>query len=73
VKLPLVTLFDNMWGKRCHQFDDGTRQIMKIAYQEALTDNACSNLNLLQLQKEAGYEILRTPRLISTVKEVSLH
>jgi hypothetical protein len=43
-----------MWGnlERCHQFDDGTRQMMRLAYQEALTDNACSNL--LELQKEAG-------------------
>jgi len=54
VKLPLVTLFDSMWGnlEKCHQFDDGTRQMMKPAYQEALTDNACPNL--LKLQKEAG-------------------
>ena len=54
MKLPLVTLFDSMWGnlERCHQFDDGTRQMMKLAYHEALTDNACSNL--LELQKEAG-------------------
>jgi len=54
VNLPLVTLFDSMWGnlKRFHHFDDGTRQMMKLAYQEALTNNACSNL--LELQKEAG-------------------
>ena len=54
MKLPLVTLFDSMWGnlEKCHQFDDGTRQMMKPAYQEALTDNACPNL--LKLQKEAG-------------------
>jgi len=54
VKLPLVTLFDSMWGnlERCHQFDDGTRQMMRLANQEALTDKACSNL--LELQKEAG-------------------
>jgi len=54
VKLPLVTLFDSMWPnlERCYQFDDGTRQMMKLAYQEALTDNARSNL--LELQKEAG-------------------
>jgi len=54
VKLPLVTLFDFMWGnlERCHQFDDGTRQIMKLAYQEALVYNVCSNL--LELQKDAG-------------------
>ena len=54
VKLPFVTLFDSMWDnlKRCHRFDDGTRQMMKLAYQETLTDNACSNI--LELQKEAG-------------------
>jgi len=54
VKLPLVTLFDSMWGnlERCHQFDDGTRQMMQLAYQEALQDNACSSL--LELQNEAG-------------------
>ena len=42
VKLPLVTLFDSMWGNLflCHQFDDGMRQIMKLAYQDALTENA---------------------------------
>jgi len=54
VKLQLATLFDSMWGNLeiCHQFVDGTRQMMKLAYHEALTDNACSNL--LELQKEAG-------------------
>jgi len=54
VKLPLVTLFDYMRGnlKRCRQFHDGTRQMMKLAYQDALTGNTCSNL--LDLQKEAG-------------------
>jgi len=54
VKLPLVTLSDSMWCnlERYHQFDDGTSPMMKLAYQEALTDNACSNL--LKLQKEAG-------------------
>jgi len=54
MKLPLVTLFDFMWGnlERCHQFDDGTRQTMKLAYQDALTGNA--RTNLLELQKEAA-------------------
>jgi len=54
VKLSLVTLFDFTWGnlERRHQFDDGTRQMMKLAYQDALMGNACSNL--LELQKEAG-------------------
>jgi hypothetical protein len=54
VKLPLVILFDSMRGnlERCHQFDDGTRQMMRLAYQEALSDIAYSNL--LELQKEAG-------------------
>ena len=54
MKLPLVTIFDSMWGnlERCYQFHDSTRQITKLVYQEALTDNAYSNL--LQLQKEAG-------------------
>ena len=54
MQLPLVTLFDSMWGnlERCHQFDDGTRQMIKLAYREALTDNAYSNL--LELPKEVG-------------------
>jgi len=54
VKLLLVTLCDSMWGnlERYYQFDYGTRQMMKLAYQEVLTDNACANL--LELQKEAG-------------------
>jgi len=55
VKLPLVTLFVSMWGnlERCHQFDDGTSQMMKLAYRKALSDDACSNL--LILQEEAGH------------------
>jgi len=54
VKLPLFTIFDSMWGnlERCYQLHDSTRQITKLIYQEALTDNAYSNL--LELQKEAG-------------------
>ena len=34
-----------MWGnrERCHQFDDSTTQMMKLAYQQALTDNVCWN------------------------------
>jgi len=54
VKLRLVTLFDSMLGnfERCHQFDDGLRQMMELAYQEVLTHNACSSL--MELQKEAG-------------------
>ena len=38
--------------ERCHQFDDGLRQMMKLAYQEDLTHNACSSL--MELPKEAG-------------------
>jgi len=45
VKLPLVTLSDSMWGnlERCHQFDNGTRPMMKLAYLDAPTGNACSH------------------------------
>ena len=54
VKLSLITFFDSMWGNlgRCHKFDGDTRQMMKLAYQDALTGKTCSNL--LELQKEAG-------------------
>jgi len=40
VKLPL--------GTRCSQFDDGTRQMLALCYQEALPENGC--LDLLKLQ-----------------------
>jgi len=43
-----------MWEnlKNFHQHDDGTRQIMKLAYQEAQKDKCL--LQFLILQKEAG-------------------
>jgi len=50
VNLPLGTLFTSVWGnlERCSQFDDGTRQMLALNYQEALQENGC--LNLLELQ-----------------------
>ena len=50
VKLPLGTLFTSVWGKieRCSQFDDGTRQMLALCYQEALQENRC--LDFLELQ-----------------------
>ena len=50
VKLPLGTLFTSVWGnlERCNQFDDGTRQMQAICYQEALQGKGC--LDLLELQ-----------------------
>jgi len=50
VKLPLGTLFTSVWGnlERCSQFDDGTRQMLALCYQEALQENGC--LDLLELQ-----------------------
>jgi len=50
VKLPLGTLFTSVWGnlERYSQFDDGTRQMLAICYQEALQENEC--LDLLELQ-----------------------
>jgi len=50
VKLPLGTLFTSVWGnlERCSQFDDGTRQMLAMCYQEALQENGC--LDLLELQ-----------------------
>jgi len=49
VKLPLSTLFTLVWGnlERCSQFDDGTRQMLALCYQEALQENGC--LDLLEL------------------------
>ena len=35
-------------GRRCSQFDDGTRQMLALCYQEALQENGC--LDLLELQ-----------------------
>jgi len=50
VKLPLGTLFTSVWGnlERCSQFDDGTRQMIALCYQEALQEDGC--LDLLELQ-----------------------
>ena len=50
VKLPLGTLFTSVWGnlERCSQFDDGTRRMLALCYQEALQENEC--LDLLELQ-----------------------
>ena len=50
VKLPLGTLFTSVWGnlERYSQFDDGTRQMLALCYQEALQGNGC--LDLLELQ-----------------------
>ena len=52
VKLPLGTLFMSVWPggnlERCSQFDDGTRKMLAICYQEALQENGC--LDLLELQ-----------------------
>ena len=47
---PLGTLFTSVWGnlERCSQFDDSTRQMLAICYQEALQESGC--LNLLELQ-----------------------
>jgi len=50
VKLPLSTLFTLVWGnlERCSQFNDGTRQILALCYEEALQENRC--FDLLELQ-----------------------
>ena len=50
VKLKLGTLFTSVWGnlEQCSQFDDGTRQMLALCYQEALQENGC--LDLLELQ-----------------------
>jgi len=50
VKLPLSTLFTSVWDnlERRSQFDDGTRQMLALFYQEALQENGC--LDLLELQ-----------------------
>ena len=50
VKLPLGTLLTSVWGnlERCSQFDDGTRHMLAMCYQEALQENGC--LDLLELQ-----------------------
>ena len=50
VKLPFGTLFTSVWGnlERCSQFDDGTRQMLAICYQEVRQENGC--LDLFELQ-----------------------
>jgi len=53
VKLPFGTLFTSVWGnlERCSQFDDSTRQMLAICYQEALQENGFLDLlELLSLQ-----------------------
>jgi len=48
VNLPLGTLFTSVWGnlERCSQFDDCTRQMLALCYQEALQENGCLDLEL---------------------------
>jgi len=50
VKLPLGSLFTSVWGilERCSQFNDSTRQMLAMCYEEALQENGC--LDLLELQ-----------------------
>jgi len=50
VKLTLGTLFTSVCGnlERFGHFDDGTRQMLALCYQEALQENGC--LHLLRLQ-----------------------
>jgi len=49
-QVPLGTLFTSVWGnlERCSQFDDSTRQMLALCYQEALRENGF--LDLLELQ-----------------------
>jgi len=53
--LPLGTLFTSVWGnlERCSQFDDGTRQMLALRYQEALQENGC--LDLLELHNASQH------------------
>jgi len=55
VMLPLGTLFTSVWGnlERCSQFDDGTRQMLALRYQEALQENGC--LDLLELHNASQH------------------
>jgi len=53
-----------VWGnlERCSQFDDGTKQMLAILYQETLQENGC--LDLLQLQDPSQHLSLKAASTI---------
>jgi hypothetical protein len=54
MKLPLAILCLAVWGHltRCCQFDDETRQLAEITYQDALTKHGCLDMEDLQFKEE---------------------
>jgi len=54
IKLPGAILCSATWGHltRCCQFDDGTRQLAKITYKDALDQHGCLDMEDLQFEAE---------------------
>ena len=69
VKLPLGTLFTSVCGnlERCSQFDDGTRQMLALSYQEALQENGC--LDLLELQDASQHLSWKVGICVGTITQ----
>jgi len=54
IKLPLAILCLAVWGylTQCCQFNDETRQLVEITYQNDLTKHGCLNMKDLQFEAE---------------------
>ena len=54
IKLLMAISCPAVWGRltRCCQFDDGTRQLPEITYQDALIKNRCLNMEDLHYEME---------------------
>jgi len=54
IKMPRAIICSAAWGHltRCCQFDDGTRQLAKITYKDALEKHGCLDMEDLQFEAE---------------------
>jgi len=54
IKMPTAIICSAAWGHltRCCQFDDGTRQLAKITYKDALEKHGCLGMEDLQFEAE---------------------
>jgi len=59
LSLPAPHRMSSCHEKRCSQFDDGTRQMLALCYQEALQENGC--FDLLELQDASQHLSWKAP------------
>jgi len=54
IKMPRAIMCPAVWGHltRCCRFDDGTRQLVEITYQDALKNHGCLDMEDLQFEAE---------------------